>query len=89
MNPYPHLVCLLSLGLAFGAQTAPPERDDDARFRVQARLEPAPPESADGRFAIQASAKLAAGSEQRFTLKSTAASCAAAPADKLFEDQFE
>lgn len=75
-----------------GALAAPTERADDApppRFAVDARITPAPPTSADGRFRITASAKLAEEPTRRYQLKAIAADCSDTIPDAVFKDGFE
>lgn len=76
---------LLLLEIA-GAATSSVDADAK-RFTVAADLTPAPARSGDGRFEVQATARLAAPDDQRFVMKSTAASCSAG--DGIFSDGFE
>lgn len=62
---------------------------DGGRFRVDAHLQPVAPTSSDGRFAIQASARLGGTDDQRFAVKSLAASCDPSGADDVFANGFE
>ena len=78
------MLFLLSPGFALAAEPAP----DAARFGVQATLERADERTPDGRYALQASARLDTGADARFQVKALAADCGT-PANELFRDSYE
>jgi len=79
-------LCALGSGTVLAAES---DRDAAARFVVQATLAPAPGETADGRYAVQATARLSGLDDQRYLVKSLAASCDVALSPDVFEDSFE
>jgi len=91
MNPR-RLIPLLACLVAFDAAAGPPmeaELRAQARYALQATLRPAPPQSTDGRYTLQASARLGGTDDRRFQVKSTAASCPTALPDAVFADGYE
>lgn len=82
------LALLLLLAGMAAAQTPPPPR-----FAVESLVVSAPlPASTDGRYTVQASARLElpfTHSNERFQLKSDLAGCTNTPADFLFANGYE
>ena len=80
---------ILAAALAAASTSAPPvEPGATHRYAVRAELRAAPAETGNGRYRIEASARLDAGASGRYAVKALGADCGT-PAETVFSDSFE